>query len=68
MTSLVAAHVANPGGGRSNPGSGHLAIGRHRPTADAIYNSVMADELTLWDRILTAQEVLDIYNANPIPP
>ena len=46
----------------SNPGEGKIYIGRKRTNDnDNAYASLMADELTLWNRSLTAEEVEMIY-------
>ena len=46
----------------SIPGEGKIYIGRKRTNNDGDdYASLMADELTLWNRSLTAEEVEMIY-------
>ena len=46
----------------STPGEGKIYIGRKRTNNDGDeYSSLMADELTLWNRSLTAEEVEMIY-------
>ena len=46
----------------SAPGSGMVFIGRKRTNNDGdFYASLVADELTLWNRSLTAEEVKMMY-------
>ena len=44
------------------PGDGRVVIGRRRTNIDQKYESVMVDELTLWNRTLTLQEIQAVYN------
>ena len=44
------------------PGDGRLVIGRLFTDRDDAYVSVEVDELTVWNRTLTLQEIQAIYN------
>ena len=60
-TKLVA-QTANDREHDSVPGSSMVFIGRKRTNNDGDeYASLMADELTLWNRSLTAEEVEMMY-------
>ena len=41
--------------------SGGMIIGRKTVDANDFYTSVIVDELTLWNRSLTTQEINDMY-------
>ena len=41
--------------------SGKMIIGRKTVDANDFYTSVIVDELTLWNRSLTTQEINDMY-------
>ena len=43
-------------------GDGRLVIGRWYTDRDQRYASVAVDELTLWNRTLTLQEIQAVYN------
>ena len=44
------------------PGDGRVVIGRRYTDRDWDYASVEVDELTLWNRTLTLQEIQAVYN------
>ena len=43
-------------------GSGSMVIGRKYTFKDDHYTSVAVDELTMWNRQLSVQEIQDIFN------
>ena len=45
----------------SAPGDSRVLIGRKRISRDDDYASIMVDELTMWNRKLTPEEVTQIY-------
>ena len=45
-----------------DPSTGNVVIGRKLLDEDTQYASVEIDEITFWDRILTVQEIREIYN------
>ena len=45
-----------------SPGSGVVVLGRFDPIHDGRYSSVMIDELMLFNRKLTMEEVAILYN------
>ena len=47
------------------PSNGQLVIGKKTTNGDYFYSSVAVDELTLWNRQLTAQEVEDLHQIFP---
>ena len=47
------------------PGNRQLFISRLSTDSDAYYSSVVVDELTLWNRELTALEIEDLYQMFP---
>ena len=49
------------GGGSYPPGDGRVVIGRRFTNRDEWYASAEVDELTLWNRALTLQEIQAIY-------
>ena len=44
------------------PADGRVVIGRYYTDNDERYASVLVDELTLWNRTLTLQEIQAVYN------
>ena len=48
-------------GGANQPGNGELIIGRKYTDWDDKYASVAVDEMTLWNRELSAQEIENLY-------
>ena len=50
------------GSGSRPPGDGRVVIGRYYTNRDDRYASVAVDELTLWNRTLTLQEIQAVYN------
>ena len=51
-------------GNRNQPGPGRMVIGRRCVNDDGYYASVVVDELLLWNRKLTQQEIQSIYDMN----
>ena len=49
----------DPGAYRAS--SGRMIIGRKSVDINAFYTSVIVDELTLWNRSLTTQEINHMY-------
>ena len=49
------------GGGTKSGNSGQLVLGRRLIDLNSYYASVTVDELTLWNRSLTAAEITAIY-------
>ena len=47
--------------GTHTPGPGQVVFGRRIIDDQTTSSSIMADELTLWNRMLPASEVQDIY-------
>ena len=43
-------------------GPGSMVIGRKYTNRDDYYTSVVVDELTMWNRQLSVQEIQDIFN------
>ena len=46
-------------------GNGELVIGRRCTNLDHSYTSVAVDELTLWNRELSAKEIKNLYQMFP---
>ena len=59
VTDTIMYRVAN------HPGNGKLIIGRRYTDWDHNYTSVAVDELTLWNRALSAQEIENLYQMFP---
>ena len=57
--------IYSPTGGPSpkSTGSGVVIIGRLYNSEDLHYGSVVVDEMAMWNRALTADEVGQIYNS-----
>ena len=51
--------------GANDPGNGELVIGRRYTDLGRNYTSVAVDELTLWNRELSAKEIKNLYQMFP---
>ena len=52
---------SNTGGETNSPSSGRKTIGRKSADVHDAYTSMIVDELTMWNRTLTTQEIQDMY-------
>ena len=44
------------------PGDGRVVIGRCLTNVNIMHGSVVVDELTLWNHVLSSEEINAIYN------